>query len=48
MTLPDFSKTFEIDKDVLDFVIRGVLMQYRNSIAFESCKLNEAERWYTM
>ena len=46
LMLPDFTKTFEIHTDASDFAIGGVLMQEKHPIAFESRKLNEAERWY--
>ena len=48
LMLPDFTKTFEIHTDVSDFAIGGVLMQEKHPIAFESRKLNEAERRYTV
>ncbi|XP_049394692.1 uncharacterized protein LOC125858983 [Solanum stenotomum] len=48
LTLPDFSKTFEVHTDASDFSIGGVLMQERHPIAFESRKLNETEQRYTV
>ncbi|GKD07985.1 putative nucleotidyltransferase, ribonuclease H [Tanacetum coccineum] len=37
---------FKLHTDALDFAIRGVLMQDRHPIAFESQKLNETEKKY--
>ena len=48
LKMPDFSKTFEIHTNASDFAIGGVLMHDRHPITFESRKLNEAKRWYTM
>ncbi|XP_070007039.1 uncharacterized mitochondrial protein AtMg00860-like [Nicotiana sylvestris] len=48
LALPNFAKTFDVHTDALDFAIWGVLMQDKHLIAFESCKLNETERRYTV
>ncbi|XP_013594832.1 PREDICTED: uncharacterized protein LOC106302997 [Brassica oleracea var. oleracea] len=48
LALPDFSLPFELHTDASDFAIGGVLMQNGHPIAFESRKLNETERRYTV
>nr|XP_033508465.1 uncharacterized protein LOC117273398 [Nicotiana tomentosiformis] len=48
LALPDFAKTFEVHTDASDFAIGGILMQDKHPIAFESRKLNETERHYTV
>ncbi|KAM3344010.1 hypothetical protein P3S68_026101 [Capsicum galapagoense] len=48
LALPDFTKLFEVQTDASDFAIGGVLMQEDHLIAFESRKLNDAERRYTV
>ncbi len=48
LKLPNFDKDFEIHSDASDFVIGGILVQEGKPMAFESKKLNEAERrWPT-
>ncbi|KAI5667635.1 hypothetical protein M9H77_17488 [Catharanthus roseus] len=48
LSLPDYSKPFEVHTDASDFAIGGVLMQEGHPIAYESRKLNETERRYTV
>ncbi|KAJ4953179.1 hypothetical protein NE237_030011 [Protea cynaroides] len=48
MALPDHTKSFEVQTDAFDFAIGGMLMQDGHPIAYESCKLNETERRYTV
>ena len=48
LALLDHTKVFEVHSDASDFAIGGVLMQDRHPIAFESCKLNDTERRYTV
>ncbi|KAK3030891.1 hypothetical protein RJ639_037241 [Escallonia herrerae] len=47
LALPDVSKSFEVHTDASDFALGGVLMQECHPVAYESRKLNEAERRYT-
>ncbi|CAN6566578.1 unnamed protein product [Malus baccata var. baccata] len=47
LRLPDLSKPFELHTDASDFDIGGVLMQEGHPIAYESRKLNNAEKRYT-
>ncbi|KAK3036807.1 hypothetical protein RJ639_030499 [Escallonia herrerae] len=48
LALPDHTKVFELQTDASDFAIGGVLMQEGHPIAFESRKLNDTERRYTV
>ncbi|XP_042962490.1 uncharacterized protein LOC122296762 [Carya illinoinensis] len=48
LALPDCTKPFEVQSDASDFAIGGVLMQEGHPIAYESRKLNESERRYTV
>ncbi|KAH9750077.1 Endonuclease [Citrus sinensis] len=48
LALPDHTKPFEVQTDASDFAIGGVLMQEGHPIAFESRKLNDTERRYTV
>ncbi|KAK3039204.1 hypothetical protein RJ639_029061 [Escallonia herrerae] len=45
--LPKEVKSFEVHTDAFDFALGGVLMQEGHPVAYESRKLNEAERRYT-
>lgn len=46
LALPDIGKPFEIQTDASDFALGGVLLQDGHPIAYESRKLNQAERKY--
>ncbi|KAE8668158.1 hypothetical protein F3Y22_tig00112344pilonHSYRG00099 [Hibiscus syriacus] len=48
LALPDFTMPFEVHTDASDFAIGGILMQEGHPIAFESRKLNDTERRYTV
>ncbi|XP_015946584.1 uncharacterized protein LOC107471601 [Arachis duranensis] len=48
LALSDYSKVFEVHADASDYAIGGVLMQEGHPIAFESRKLNDTERRYTV
>ena len=46
--LVDVTKPFEIETDASDFALGGVLIQEGHPIVYESRKLNDAERRYTI
>ena len=46
LALPDVTKPFEVQIDVSDFAISGVLLQKGYHVAYESHKLSEVERRY--
>lgn len=48
LALPNYHKAFEVETDASNFAISGVLMQDEHPVAYESRKLNEAERRYTV
>ncbi|XP_039017600.1 uncharacterized protein LOC120148589 [Hibiscus syriacus] len=48
LVLPDHTKPFEVFTDASDVAIGGVLMQEGHPVAYESWKLNETERRYTV
>ncbi|KAH9753791.1 Endonuclease [Citrus sinensis] len=48
LALPDHTKPFEVQTDASNFAIGGVLTQEGLPIAFESRKLNDTERRYTV
>lgn len=48
LALSNHSKPFKVQTDASDFAVGGVLMQEEHPIAFESCKLNDTERKYTI
>ncbi|KAL0401932.1 UNVERIFIED_CONTAM: Retrovirus-related Pol polyprotein from transposon gypsy [Sesamum latifolium] len=48
LALPDMSKPFVVETDTSDFVIGGVLMQDGHPVAFESRKLKDVERRYSV
>ncbi|ERN17431.1 hypothetical protein AMTR_s00037p00230530 [Amborella trichopoda] len=48
LSLPDHSKMFEVHTDALDFAIGRVLIQEEHPIAYESRKLNNTKRRYTV
>ena len=48
LALPNFSKPYEVHTNASDFAIEGVLMQEGHPVAYESQKLNDTERRYTV
>ncbi|KAE8694701.1 RNA-directed DNA polymerase-like protein [Hibiscus syriacus] len=48
LVLPDYTKPFVVFTDVSDVAIGGVLMQEGHPVAYESRKLNETERRYSV
>ncbi|KAK3015308.1 hypothetical protein RJ639_006946 [Escallonia herrerae] len=48
LSLPDHTKVFELQTDASNFAIGRVLMQEGHPIPFESSKLNDTERRYTV
>lgn len=48
MALPNHDKPYEVHTDASDYAIGGVLMQEGHPIAYESRKLNDTERRYTV
>ncbi|XP_015941749.1 uncharacterized protein LOC107467224 [Arachis duranensis] len=48
LALSDYLKVFEVHTDASDYAIGGVLMQEGHPIAFESRKLNDTDRRYTV
>ena len=47
LALPDMAKPFEVYTNTSDFALGGVLVQEGHPVAFESRKLNDAEKCYT-
>ena len=48
LVLPNFTKPYEVHTDASDFALGGVLMQEGHPVVYESWKLNEVERHYTV
>ncbi|KAL0301589.1 UNVERIFIED_CONTAM: Retrovirus-related Pol polyprotein from transposon.6 [Sesamum radiatum] len=48
LALPDMSKPFTVETDGSDFALGEVLMQYGHPVAFESRKLKNVERRYSV
>ena len=47
LALPDVGRPFEVQTDTSDYALGGMLVQEGHPVAYESCKLTEAERRYT-
>ncbi|KAL0451696.1 UNVERIFIED_CONTAM: Transposon Tf2-11 polyprotein [Sesamum latifolium] len=48
LALPDMSKPFVVETDASDFALGGVLVQDGHPVAFESRKLKDVERRYSV
>ncbi|KAL2248706.1 UNVERIFIED_CONTAM: Retrovirus-related Pol polyprotein from transposon 17.6 [Sesamum indicum] len=48
LALPDISKSFVVETDASDYALGGVLMQDGHPVAFESRKLKDVERHYSV
>ncbi|KAL0303356.1 UNVERIFIED_CONTAM: Transposon Tf2-11 polyprotein [Sesamum radiatum] len=48
LALPNMSKSFVVETDASDFALGGVLMQDGHPVAFESRKLKDVERCYSV
>ena len=48
LELLDLNEPFKLHIDAFDFSIGGVLMQEGHRIDFESPKLNDTKKWYTV
>ncbi|KAL0430431.1 UNVERIFIED_CONTAM: Transposon Tf2-11 polyprotein [Sesamum radiatum] len=48
LALPDMSKPFVVETDASDFALGGVIMQDGHPVAFESRKLKDVERRYSV
>ncbi|KAL0447605.1 UNVERIFIED_CONTAM: Transposon Tf2-11 polyprotein [Sesamum latifolium] len=48
LALPNMSKSFVVETDASDFALGGVLMQDGHPVAFESRKLKDVERRYSV
>ena len=48
LALPDVIKPFKVQINALDFALGGVLLQESHLVAYESHKLFEAKKRYTM
>lgn len=48
LALFDCTKVYKVHTNASNFAIEGILMQDKDPIAFESHKLNDIERQYTI